>query len=486
MLTAGPLLLLLAVLSPSARSQPQWTSPSYPRPGPNSRPVDDGCDCYVVSGPDPGYFRHHRFYDFRHSGPLSRSDADNVGGDAIFRHDFPPSIHPSLYNTNFARDFAAQNWVREASRLYPVTTATSYKNVFRARTESPNIPSHLIMRTGRFANYTSASEVVSRKRDYHHCSIRVKLKLYSPPPYRPPPSRKYTAAEVQALSDPFFGIQAFNPPRVRPPVTGAVAGIFVYHSRWSESDIEILTKDRPTTIHYANQPDWDPITDEEIPGSHDIVTIPKPWTSWSTHRLDWFPHISRWYLDGRVQNEKKYGVPTEPSLLAINLWSNGGVWSGDIPLGSAIYMGIEWIEVVYNKSHTQVPSSSTSDRVRRDRLDDEDGNYYEDDDDDYPGYDYYSEDDDYDDESLNQNPIPNEAVPLDSALDEVYLRIFNTTYTRPRPPPLTPVFASNPEAQDEKPCKRVCRIDRVRRVGVPEPVTSQPVPPMSWPPRQGG
>ena len=424
-------------------SQPRDSSPPFSRKVSSSRAVENpnnACDCYVVSGPDPGYFKHYRFYDFRHPGSLassssssssssSPSNLDNAGGDTVYTNNatIPPSIHPSLANSLFEQDWKAENWDRLGSELYPIRTTTASSNVFLARYFPPWPPSHLVLRTGRFPNYTSAAEISTRRRNFFHCSLRVRLRLYSPPTNRFPGA----AATAEANADPNPFPAAIVPPiSHQPPSRGAVAGIFTYFSRHSESDIEILTKDPPNVLHYANQPDWDPATDLEIPSSHDIVTIPQPWTTWSTHRLDWQPRISRWCQDGIQQREKTYGVPTDPSLIAMNLWSNGGVWSGDIPVGAAVYLGIEWIELAYNTSEVAAAHS----------------------------------------------------VADSTGSDDIMSMDVN--YTRPRPPPLEHVASSKFRVQDVGQCNRVCRIDGVQRVGVPEVANPLPAPaPAPAPPR---
>lgn len=135
----------------------------------------------------------------------------------------------------------------------------------------------------------------------------------------------------------------------RPP-SGACVGIFTYHAHNCESDIEILTSDPSNRVRYANQPDYDPSTDQMIPGASTIADLPVPWTSWSTHRLDWHRDRSRWYVDNILQEAKSYRVPNLQSRLVINLWSDGGAWTGDMRLGDTIYIGIEYIELAYNRS----------------------------------------------------------------------------------------------------------------------------------------
>jgi hypothetical protein len=35
-------------------------------------------------------------------------------------------------------------------------------------------------------------------------------------------------------------------------------------------------------------------------------------------------------------------------MLIVNLWSDGGLWSGNLTVGESVYLGIEWIELAYN------------------------------------------------------------------------------------------------------------------------------------------
>lgn len=124
----------------------------------------------------------------------------------------------------------------------------------------------------------------------------------------------------------------------------------------------MLTADPPNRVHYANQPDYDPVADRIIPGASIAKDVPVPWTSWSTHRLDWLPDISRWYVENEPQASNTYSVPHDPSMLIINLWSDGGLWSGNLTVGESVYMGIEWIEIAYNVSNSLIGRDGLSKR----------------------------------------------------------------------------------------------------------------------------
>jgi hypothetical protein len=90
----------------------------------------------------------------------------------------------------------------------------------------------------------------------------------------------------------------------------------------TESDIEILTRDPPNYIRYTNQPSVD-AEGEVIPGAETDATLPDSavWTDWNTHRIDWTPRISAWYVNDIFLANKTYGIPKSPSYLTLNMVS---------------------------------------------------------------------------------------------------------------------------------------------------------------------
>jgi hypothetical protein len=46
-------------------------------------------------------------------------------------------------------------------------------------------------------------------------------------------------------------------------------------------------------------------------------------------------------------------VPTVSSSLILNMWSDGGVWSGAMKEGDEARLEIEWVEMVFNTSTKQ-------------------------------------------------------------------------------------------------------------------------------------
>ncbi|KAJ5479524.1 hypothetical protein N7530_005033 [Penicillium desertorum] len=350
------------------RAPPQLPTKRRPR----------GCDCYTISGPDPGYFQHYKVWDFRAvdlkkhanlnlSEPIDYDgedwDDDAEGNDedlqneSISRgiYDEKDSELRSLtfYKTSFERDWSSQNWERRSTPVAPVLMINSKHNVFFTQDSDEDDPraTYLVLRTTRFSEYTSTAEIETRIRNIYRCSLRVRLRLLpassvvsQPPLHKEWPPRDPKRHRVAPFNNGTIPLHGNRPPY------GACAGIFTYHDATCESDIEILTRDPSHRVHYANQPDYDFDADREIPGASTIAEVPVPWTRWSTHRLDWLSDMSRWYVNNEMQDAKSYGVPDLESMVILNLWSNGGLWTGDMRIGDSIYLGIEYIELVYNRS----------------------------------------------------------------------------------------------------------------------------------------
>ncbi|PGH18441.1 hypothetical protein AJ79_00511 [Helicocarpus griseus UAMH5409] len=338
------------------------------------------CQCYVVSGPEPGYFQNYKFYDFRSVTPEKTWSANITKSRPASNRtsNLNKEFRTRLEETGFLDDWAIQGWSRDGSSLFPIPIHNDRRNVFvlEDTTNDTTSATYLALRTQRLDNHTSTAEIETYARNFFRCSFRVRLRLHAGKSVQLEDVAKgqddsgdgyWVGYEDEPDPDEDESNRSLMTPnnfRLRPPPTGAVAGIFTYHSVNVESDIEILTSDPHNHIHYANQPDWDPITDEMIPGASTVAELPIPWTSWATHRLDWFPDMTRWYLNNQIQDQKSYRVPNKPSMLVMNLWSDGGEWSGNMSIGSTVLMGIEWIEVAYNTSDMGGLQIESNDRTR--------------------------------------------------------------------------------------------------------------------------
>ncbi|KAL4959670.1 glycoside hydrolase family 16 protein [Aspergillus stella-maris] len=214
-----------------------------------------------------------------------------------------------LTSDSFVNDFGIQVWGTEVTEDTPIRKLNSNQNVYIETDEDGS--THLVLRAYRNENFISSAEVESKLSNIYHASIRVRA-------------------------------------RVRGDA-GTCAGIFTYYDDNNESDIEILTRDPTNHIRYTNQPGLD---DEgnEIPGASTDAVMGggAVWTDWNDHRLDWTAELSSWYLNGELVHTKTYGIPSVPSTFILNMWGDGGVWTGDMAIGAAAYLDIQSIEVLYN------------------------------------------------------------------------------------------------------------------------------------------
>jgi hypothetical protein len=128
-----------------------------------------------------------------------------------------------------------------------------------------------------------------------------------------------------------------------------------------EADIEILTSGPRDVVQYTNQPSnsqsgdilADATRNSSIPGGID-------WSTWNTYRVDWSPTQTSWYVNGQSAANISFQVPQDPAGLIVNMWSDGGPWTGNMSIHDAAYLQIQYIEVVYNTSGLYEGSPATT------------------------------------------------------------------------------------------------------------------------------
>ncbi|RPB25239.1 concanavalin A-like lectin/glucanase [Terfezia boudieri ATCC MYA-4762] len=130
---------------------------------------------------------------------------------------------------------------------------------------------------------------------------------------------------------------------------GAVSGFFFYHGDASETDIEILTRDDDTSIHYSQQPTYNYVTDTSYEDASLTDSLSVPWTELQEHRWDWHPDITRFYQDGQEAAQLTVNTPQQKGRIMINIWADGGNWSGR-PADKDVIMEIQTIELFFNTS----------------------------------------------------------------------------------------------------------------------------------------
>jgi beta-glucanase (GH16 family) len=142
---------------------------------------------------------------------------------------------------------------------------------------------------------------------------------------------------------------------------GACAGMFTYlapnssTSPVQEADIEILTSGPRNLVQYTNQPSNLP-SGEPIPAATSNASLPfkLDWSTWNAYRLDWTPGKSTWYVNGEKVAEISFQTPRDPAALLVNMWGDGGPWTGEMAVHDAAFLQVQYIEIAYNTSGTAV------------------------------------------------------------------------------------------------------------------------------------
>lgn len=264
------------------------------------------CDCYLIDGDTPTYYKDYGFWDFRSLSqyavdpPVLDTAEENV--KAGYTSDY------FVWGTDFRKFWGPQNFHKKSDDG-KYTCQNSFNNLYIA--ENPNGDSETLLRfrTAKGSDSASCSEIESATL-VDHASMRMYARTYG---------------DSGACTSMFT--------YVGPPNADTV----------QESDIEILTKDPEDHIHYTNQPGSNP-------GGTNEITMPdgKKWSQWLTHRLDWTPGKTAWFVDGKRLAGQTFQAPVAPSTLIFNAWSDGGSWSGEMADGGVAYQDIQWVEIAYN------------------------------------------------------------------------------------------------------------------------------------------
>lgn len=302
--------------------------------------TDSNCHCYKTNASRANYFSHHHFFDFRSlsqyvnvTSPLHNFDANAQA----------PPTSAFFANSDFTRAWAIMSWNNSAllgldnMTLNDATVkmVNSPNNIYIERDTDQAAPpffnpwwlpppppagTHLTMRTVRHAMFQSSAEFESVSQGYQFLSVRMQ-------------------ARIKGASGAVTAMFTYRPP----PTPHNISGV-------QEADLEIRTRDPPVYVQYTNQPAWNSTSD--IPDATRNVTLPagKRWSEWADYRMDWTPGSSTWYVNGHLASEIKFQAPRDPALVIFNAWSDGGSWSGHMPVGGEAYLQIRWIEMVYNNT----------------------------------------------------------------------------------------------------------------------------------------
>ncbi|KIL84222.1 hypothetical protein FAVG1_12458 [Fusarium avenaceum] len=294
---------------------------------------DDECSCYLTNGTNSAYYSRHTFHDLRDLGEYARvpSPIQNASRKAGVASDYFKS---DTWNSAWS----IQDWNNRGSGGVSlsgdatVLMVNSPNNVYIEKNDDGNAASDtfLTMRTMRLPSFQSAAEFESVS-TYHYVSVRMLARVTG------------SAGACMALFTYLGGEE--------------LADV-------QEADIEIMTRDAKNRIQYTNQPSFTEDGDE-VPKATRNATLPEgvEWDDWVVHRLDWTPERSVWYVQGQEVASIEFQTPKDPAQIILNAWSDGGSWSGNMSVGGAAYMQIQWIDMVYNTTKENEDKRSLNGQV---------------------------------------------------------------------------------------------------------------------------
>ncbi|EMD95355.1 glycoside hydrolase family 16 protein [Bipolaris maydis ATCC 48331] len=292
-----------------------------------SKVAAEDCTVFSTNGSTAATYDFYRFYDFRNLDESLVGNADTVpdSGDkqsiTVTSNGQSKIIAASPWGTGWD----ARYWLRPAAREDTIDMHYTPSSVSISKNnDGPKESStYLTLHTIRLLNGTQlASELDFIEHNVTYASIRM-------------------SARIRGAG-------------------GAIAGFFTYHNDTAESDIEIPTGGTGNEIHYSNQPTADPDTEVPIEDATFNVSMKdhRPTSVWNNYRLDWIRGGSAWYVNGKQTAKTSVNVPDAESMIILNLWSNGGSFSGRMDTGNEAWFDIQWVELLFNTTATTAAKSS--------------------------------------------------------------------------------------------------------------------------------
>ncbi|KAH6645379.1 concanavalin A-like lectin/glucanase domain-containing protein [Truncatella angustata] len=274
-----------------------------------SIPLASGaCDCWQ-NKEDGLLFTSHTVIDFR-----SLADYVDSVPDVIDDHDANANAQATsaYFGTSAWSDFFnLQTWGTDDT---PVKMINSRNNAYIQQDTEDS--TYLTLRTHRSSEFQSAAEAESIVDDFTTVSMRMRARVHGD--------------------------------------SGACAGFFTYKADEDsgvqhESDIEFLTVDSATTMHYTTHPEEENNNND---GEFSVAaTLSNAWTDWQEHRLDWTQSATTFYVNGEQNGQLEHEVAQVPSYLIFNMWSWGNnEWEQEMDVGGTAYLDVQYIEIAYNTS----------------------------------------------------------------------------------------------------------------------------------------
>ncbi|KAK2744880.1 hypothetical protein FQN55_006442 [Onygenales sp. PD_40] len=260
--------------------------------------VDADCECGFAINDTNDYFTHVIYNNFS---------------------SFSPS-RTLRSNPDFTRDWVVQKWgIQPQNWATPLAIDNQEDNVFLQG-------GNLVLRQEGYSkehilhgSNVSVASIASQNGDIIHGSFRVELKMEN-------------------------------------ATGGSCGGFFWYHNDENEIDIEILArefKSDSVIVHYTTHPALDE-NGHLVKNATEVVPLrgDNPAATFQQHRFDWTPTELRFYQNSTQVHSNALRVPNVPGHVYMNLWADGGPWSGS-PSTTDVYMSVRTVAIYHNTSASE-------------------------------------------------------------------------------------------------------------------------------------
>lgn len=72
--------------------------------------------------------------------------------------------------------------------------------------------------------------------------------------------------------------------------------------------------------------------------------------------------MTTWFVDGAFAAQDSYSALNTPSGLVLNMWTHGGIWSGNTSVDWEMQLQIQWVQMVFNVSGSRNGTGSGGSR----------------------------------------------------------------------------------------------------------------------------
>lgn len=269
-------------------------------------PREPDCECYVTTGPNPGFFQHFDFYDFHQQAvpksrnirvmPPSVNSTGPLGSGGYISND-------SILDDNFRKHWQYVPFTHHPSLFTSLKMVNAMQNVFMYSNEKVAHNPVLLLRTTRNVDFQSIGEISIIDEKIVAVTMRFRTRLLE--------SSK----------------------------SGAPAGLTIFNHAAGEEFSEF------SRTFFGNELSTDAL------GVAPFVDLR---SEWGVRRLDYlFPYSSIWSNDKVEYVQRDLFNPGERQV-SLSIWSYGSIGTDKMHVGDEAYIAVEWFMMTYNNTEDKL------------------------------------------------------------------------------------------------------------------------------------